>query len=106
MVAGIVNERFRYRIAINNNFRGEYSYLDFKKFGVVTDFVAFAGTSSGANDGETPQSIGIYKNFNTVAIVNSKAEAIKILEKLISECPNEGKKDYEQHKEILFRSLK
>jgi hypothetical protein len=102
----VKNERFRYRIAINNNFRGKYSYLDFKKFGVVTDFVAFAGTSSGPNDGETPNSIGIYKNYNMVEVVNSKAEAIKILDKLISECPAEGKKDYEQNKEILFRSLK
>lgn len=100
------DERFRYRVAINNNFRKEYAYLDFKKFGVVTDFVAFAGGSSGPNDGESSSSIGIYKNYKTVAIVNSKAEAIKVLEKLVSECPAEGKKDYEAHKEVLFRSLK
>jgi hypothetical protein len=102
----VKDERFRYRIAINNNFRGEYSYLDFKKFGVVTDFTAFTGTSSGPNEGETPQSIGIYRNYKLVAIVYSKSEAIVVLEKIIGECPQDGKKDYEQYKEILFRSLK
>lgn len=99
------NERFRYRVAINNNFRKEYAYLDFKKFGVVTDFVAFAGNSSGPNDGETTECIGIYRNYQTIAIVKTKSEAIVILEKLVNECPNEGKKDYEQNKGILFRSL-
>jgi uncharacterized protein with von Willebrand factor type A (vWA) domain len=73
---------------------------------VVTDFVAFAGDSSGPNDGETSQSIGLYKNYKTVAIVNSKADAVKELDKLIEECPGEAKKDYEQYKELLYRSLK
>jgi hypothetical protein len=101
-----VNERFRYRVAINNNFKKFYGYLDFKRFGVVTDFVAYSGNSSGPNEGETNDCIGIYLNYKTVAVVKSKAEAIKILEQLVSECPAEGKKDYEQYKNLLFGSLK
>jgi hypothetical protein len=68
--------------------------------------VAYAGSSSGPNGGESAHSIGIYKNYKTVAIVTSKADAIKELDKLFSECPNEAKKDYEQYKELLYRSLK
>jgi hypothetical protein len=101
-----VSERWRFRVAINNNFRKRYAYLDFKKLGIVTDFVAFAGDSSGPNEGEPTASIGIYENYKTVAIVNSKADAIKELDKLIAKCPGEAKKDYEQYKEILYRSLK
>lgn len=101
-----MNDRWRFRVAINNNFRKTYAYLDFKKLGMVTDFVAFAGDSSGPNDEETTASIGIYHNYKTVAIVNSKAEAMKELDKLIATCPNEAKKDYEQYKEVLYRSLK
>lgn len=100
------NERFRYRIAINNNFRSAYAFLDYKKFGVVTDFTAFAGNSSGPNEGETKNSIGLYRNFQCVAVVRSKQDAVSVLEKLIAECPVEGKRDYEQYKEVLFRSLK
>lgn len=99
-------ERFRYRVAINNNFKKAYAYMDFKKFGVVTDFTAFAGTSTGPNEGETMNCIGIYSNYNKVAIVSTKVEAKKVLDKLISDCPQEGRKDYEAYKEILFRSLK
>ena len=101
-----MNERWRFRVAVNNNFRKKYAYLDFKKLGVVTDFVAFAGDSSGPNSEESKLSIGIYENYKTVAIVNSKAEAVKELDKLIAKCPNEAKKDYEQYKEVLYRSLK
>lgn len=101
-----MNERWRFRVAVNNNFRKYYAYLDYKKLGVVTDFVAFAGDSSGPNEGESEHTIGIYKNYKTVAIVNSKTEAVKELDALIKACPNEAKKDYEQYKEILYRSLK
>ena len=101
-----MNDKWHYRIAINNNFRKKYAYLDYKKLGIVTDFVAFAGDSSGQNEDESEHTIGIYKNYKTVAIVNSKAEAVKELDRLISECPNEAKKDYEQYKELLYRSLK
>lgn len=100
------NDRFRYRVAVNNNFKQRYAYLDFKKFGVVTDFVAFAGNSSGPNEEETTNGIGIYLNYKLIGFVASKAEATKIVERLINECPIEGKKDYEQYKDLLFRSLK
>lgn len=98
--------KFRYRVAVNNNFRGLYAYLDFKYFGKVTDFVAFAGTSSGPNEGETSRCIGIYLNYKCVGIVENKVGARVLIEKLISECPQEAKKDYETYKDVLFRSLR
>lgn len=101
-----MNERFRYRVAINNNFKKCYAYLDFKKFGVVTDFVAFCGNSSGLNEGESLNEIGIYLNYKLIALSKTKNDAIEVLEKLVNECPNEAKKDYENYKELLFRSLR
>ena len=99
-------KRFRYRVAINNNFKKLYAYLDFKKFGVVTDFVAFSGNSTGPNEEETSEGIGIYLNYKLVKFVTSKAEAIKVLETLIENCPQEAKKDYEQNKHMLLKGLK
>lgn len=97
--------RFRYRVAVNNNFRKLYAYLDFKQFGPVSDFVAFAGTSSGPNEGESLQSIGIYLNYKLVAVVKSKVGARVLIEKLVSECPPEARKDYEAYKGTLLKSL-
>lgn len=101
-----LTKRFRYRIAVNNNFRGLYAYLDFKQFGIVTDFVAFSGTSSGPNEGESPQSIGIYLNYKCIGIVKSKAGARVLLEKLILEAPVEARKDFEDYKDKLFKVLR
>lgn len=97
--------KFRYRIAVNNNFRQLYCYLDFKQFGSVTDFTAFSGISSGPNERETSQCIGIYLNYKLICITKSKDEARVTIEKLIFECPNEAKKDYEQYKGLLFKVI-
>lgn len=72
----------------------------------MIDFVAFAGTSSGPNEGETARCIGIYLNYKCIGIVESKAGARVLVEKLIAECPSEAKKDYEAYKDTLFKVLR
>lgn len=99
-------ERFRYRIAINNNIKKTYSYLDFKRFGVVTVFNAFSGVSSGPNKHEELDEICIYFNYQFVCVTKIKKEALRVIERLIVNCPNEAQKDYENYKHLLFRDLK
>jgi hypothetical protein len=101
----MIIERFRYRVAVNNNFKQLYAYLDYKQFGVVSDFVAFSGNSSGPNEGETLQCIGVYLNYKCAGILKSKAEALALIEKLISLAPLEARKDYEAYKGILLNTL-
>jgi hypothetical protein len=94
--------KYRYRIAINNNFRKLYAYLDFKYLGAVIDFTAFAGTSASPNEGESADSIGIYLNFKLFCLTKSNEEARRALNKLISECPEEAKTDIQNYQNILF----
>lgn len=51
-------------------------------------------------------SIHIFLNFQKVAEVKSKAEAVSILTRLVEGCPRESLSDFEEFKELLFRNVR
>lgn len=97
--------RWRYRIAVDNDFQNAYSYCDFKKFGPVEDFEACAVSGPLPARQDPSDAIGIYLNYKQVTLVKSKAEALKILEKLISDCPAAARADFERYRSVLLKSL-
>jgi len=50
--------------------------------------------------------IHIFLNFQKVAVVKSKSEAVSVLNKLIENCPAESKSDFAEYKEILFKYMR
>jgi hypothetical protein len=92
-------------LAVRNDFKNTYAYLNFFKSGEHEDFVACATGGEHKGYQEKDDVIGIFVNFNEVALVKSKAEARKILDKLIKDCPKEAKSNFEQYKQTLFECL-
>lgn len=92
---------FRYRVAIDNDFRNVYAYLDYKSMGQMTLFEACEISSTP----EGNAGIEVFLSYKRTVFVQSKKEARLELKRLISDCPIDAKKDYEQYKELLFRSL-
>lgn len=98
--------RFRYRVSVNNNFRGTFGYLDFKKFGLVSDFSAFSGRSSGPNEGETEKCIGVYLNRQLCTLCGTKQEALDAVQRLVAGAPTEAKRDFEKYADILYKIIR
>jgi hypothetical protein len=88
-----------------NDYKNTYAFLNFFQGGEMMDFVA-CEVSGPKDHQEADDVIGIHVNYKPIALVKSKAEAIKILDKLLTECPKECKKDFEAYKEILYKSLR
>ena len=97
--------RIWYRVCVINDFTETRSFISFFKSGEHEDFVACEVGGEHKGYQEKDDGIHIFLNFNKIALVKSKAEAKKILDKLYKECPKEAKKDYEQYKDILYKSL-
>lgn len=97
--------RLRYRVAVDNEFQNSFAYLDFKKFGDIEDFEALEVKGETKRQDPT-DAIGIYLNFKQVALVKNKAEALKVVEKLIREAPPAAQKDFLNYSEILIKRLK
>jgi hypothetical protein len=98
--------RIWHRVAVVNDYQNTYAFLNFFKSGEHTDFVACEVSGDKPDRQEKDDVIGIHVNYKPVAKVKSRAEAIKVLDALMSECPKECRKEFEQYKEILYRSLK
>jgi hypothetical protein len=92
-------------VAVDNDFQNAYSYCDFKKFGPVEDFEACAVSGPKESRQNPTDGIGIYLNYKQVAFVKSRAEALNILEKLISDCPAAARTDFERYRSVLLKSL-
>jgi hypothetical protein len=71
----------------------------------VEDFEACAVSGPKDSRQNPSDGIGIYLNYKQVAFVKSRAEALKILEKLIVECPAAARADFERYRPILLKSL-
>ena len=79
--------------------------MDFQKWGLTE--ILGAGETQSPHKGyqESKDGIYIFLNFDQVAVVKSKAEAVSILNRLVLQAPVEAKKELEEYKEYLFRSL-
>jgi hypothetical protein len=96
----------KYRIGILNDFKDTKTVVDFQKYGQMEVVGAFeiGGQHRGYQLKE--DSIWIFLNYQKVAEVKSKAEAIGILRKLIKDCPPEAKSTFAEFEEILFRRMR
>lgn len=92
-------------MAVVNDIRNVTAFIDFKKFGEV-EYVDICQTKEQKDKISNNDGIGIFLNFDKILFTKTKLNAINELNRLINECPNEAKKDFEKYKEILFRSLK
>lgn len=79
--------------------------MDFQKWGITE--ILGAGETKLPHKGyqESKDGIYIFLNFNQVAVVKSKAEAIAVLNRLVLQAPDEAKKELEEYGEYLYRSL-
>ena len=82
-----------------------FAFVDFQKYGITT--ILGAGETKSPHKGYQAKDDGIYifQNFQQVAVVKSRFEALTLLRKLISSCPPEARKDFERFGEYLLRSL-
>jgi hypothetical protein len=93
-------ERWRYRIAIVNDHRDTYAFMDFKKFGPV---VIFEGCRVKGEDKDPNGVIGVFYNYNSVLRTDSYKQAFEEVERLISLAPDPARKEFELYKRIYFK---
>lgn len=96
----------RYRIGIINDFKATTTVVDYQKWGIMTQLDAFEVGGQHRGYQESADGIWIFLNFERVAMVKSKTEAVSILNKLVQNCPREFLSDLEKEKEILFKHVR
>ena len=96
----------KYRICVINDFKNTTTVVDYQKYGIMQSLQAWevGGIHRGFQLKE--DAIWIFCNFQKVAVVRSRSEAVSVLNKLIANCPTESKSDFEEYKEILFRNMR
>jgi len=79
--------------------------VDFQKWGLTE--ILGAGETISPHKGYQQSSDGIYifLNFDQIAVVKSKAEAVSIIKRLCLQAPDEARKELEEYGEYLYRSL-
>lgn len=82
-----------------------FAFVDFQKWGITE--ILGAGETSHPVKGYQQSSDGIYifLNFDQIAVVKSKAEAVSIIKRLVLQAPDEARKELEEYGEYLLRSL-
>lgn len=100
------NNSIRYRIGIINDFNGEFAFVDYRKFGENVFLDACWIKSEHKGYVVAKDSIGVFLNFNMVGDVKSKAEAARIIDRLIEESPTDTKKEFLLFKDYLTRVIK
>ena len=80
--------------------------MDFQKYGQMEVVGAFEIGEKHRGYQLKEDSIWIFLNYQKVAEVKSKTEAIRILRKLIVDCPPEAKSTFAEFEELLFRNMR
>ena len=88
-----------------NDFKETTTVVDFQKWGIMTSLQAFEIGEPHRGYQLKEDAIHIFLNFEKVAVVKSKSEAVSILNRLIQNCPKESLSDFEEYKEILFKHM-
>ncbi len=88
-----------------NDFKNTTTVVDFQKYGIMQILDAWEVGSAHRGYQVASDAIHIFLNFEKVAVVKSRSEAISVLKKLVENCPKESKSDFEEYKEILFRHV-
>lgn len=94
-----------YRIAVLNEFRNEFAYIDFKKFGVTKAYGAFwtSWPRKGYTDKE--DRICVFLNFEQVCKTTARVDAEAALEELLAKAPPEMRGFIEDEKYKLYRAI-
>lgn len=76
-----------YRIAVLNEFRNNYAFVDFKKFGEMRHWTA--GWTAWPHRGYVTKDdrICVFLNYEQLVKTTAKEEALKKVKELIAECP-------------------
>lgn len=95
----------RCRIAVLNEFRNNYAFIDFKKFGITRS--STAGWVAWPHKGyvEKDDRICVFLNYEQVCKTTARVEAEAALEELIGESPPEMRGFIEDEKYKLYRAL-
>ena len=97
----------KYRIGIINDFKDTTTVVDYQKYGIMQSLQAWeVGGNNHRGYQLKEDAIWIFCNFQKVAVVKSRSEAVSVLNKLIANCPQEAKKDFEEYKEILYKHVR
>ena len=96
----------KYRIGILNDFKETKTVVEYQKYGPmeIVDAFEIGGQHRGYQLKE--DSIWIFLNYQKVAEVKSRAEAVGILRKLIVNCPPEAKSTFAEFEELLFKYMR
>lgn len=78
-----------YRIAVLNEFRNNYAYIDFKKFGITKLYAAFWTAWPHKGFVEKEDRICVFLNYEQVCKTTARVEAGAALEELIAGSPPE-----------------
>ena len=97
---------WRYRVAVLNDFRNTYAFIDFKKFGPVTHLEVCEVKGPMPERVASDDGIGIFVNWKRLVVVQDRASALYLLEDLIVKAPEGARKDFELYGDTLRRSLR
>jgi hypothetical protein len=77
----------RYRIAVDNEFRNEFSFIDYHRWGILQ--VWNAGRFKGPRPRHQDRNAGIdvFCNYELVNTVKSNGEGNKLVKRLLAEAP-------------------
>jgi hypothetical protein len=74
--------------------------------GVVMDFEACFVGGSKPERAMPDDGIGVFLNWKRLEVSKYRANAIYLIEDLISKAPAEARKEFELYKDVLMRGLK
>lgn len=77
----------RYRIAVDNEFRNEFSFIDYRRWGILQVWNAgkFKGPLPRFQDRNA--GIDVFFNYELVSTVKSNGEGNKLIKRLLAEAP-------------------
>lgn len=94
-----------YRIAALSEFRNNWAYVDFKKFGEVKIYAAFWTAWPHRGFNLKDDRICVFLNYDQLIKTTDKNEARKGLDKLIAECPDGMSGFLFEEKYKLYRTI-
>jgi len=94
-----------YRVAVLNEFRSNFAFVDFKKFGVMESFTSSWVSWPHKGYVQKDDRICVFLNYEQLCKTIARAEAEAVLEELIGESPLEMRGFIADEQYKLYRAL-
>ena len=77
----------KYRIAVENGFRNEFSFIDYRRWGVLQVWNAGRFTGPPPKRQDPKAVIDVFLNYDWIAECRSNADANRLIARLLAESP-------------------